>query len=363
MITERTHYFAKPGLAEAVLAIRRQANAVRRELGLASGRIYTRGAADGTGVPDVIWECDFPDEAAQAADLSARARSEAFAAIRAEMTRHLSRFERHVMRRDTERLANGMGPVDLTDVPIVPRKVTFPSAGRDLVGYLFLPPGEGPFPLMITNHGSGIDKGTFDVSRPGGAALLMSWGIASFLPHRRGYGDSPGAAWREEVTAEFGTEDYDRQLVARLDAESDDVIAALAAVADLPEVMADHIGVMGSSFGGTNTLFAAAKCARFTCAIDFAGAAMNWDRTPALRAHMTAALGRVRMPIFLIQAANDYSVRPTRELPASVSDRQRVVWSKIYPAFGINPMEGHLFESRGATLWAADVHRFLERFL
>ena len=42
---------------------------------------------------------------------------------------------------------------------------------------------------------------------------------------------------------------------------------------------------MGSSFGGINTLFAAAKTDRFRCAVEFAGAAMNWDRTPALRAH------------------------------------------------------------------------------
>ena len=64
----------------------------------------------------------------------------------------------------------------------------------------------------------------------------MSWGIASLLPHRRGYGASEGPAWREEVPARFGTEDYDRQLAARLDRESDDVLAALDVVAALPEI-------------------------------------------------------------------------------------------------------------------------------
>jgi len=91
------------------------------------------------------------------------------------------------------------------------------------------------------------------------AAMLASWGIASFLPHRRGYGNSPGPAWREDVPATPGTKDYDDQLFARLDAESDDVIAALAHVSALPQVKPDHIGVMGSSFGGTNTLFAASN--------------------------------------------------------------------------------------------------------
>src|SRR5207302_4854544 len=141
--------------------------------------------------------------------------------------------------------------------------------------------------------------------------LLMSWGIASFLPHRRGYGNSPGRAWREDVAAEPGTPDYDRQLAARLDAESDDVIAALAFVAALPDIRADHVGVMGSSFGGVNTLLAAAKTDRFRCAVEFAGAAMNWEKAPSLREKMLAAARSAKPPIFFIQAANDYSVAPT----------------------------------------------------
>jgi hypothetical protein len=39
------------------------------------------------------------------------------------------------------------------------------------------------------------------------------------------------------------------------------------------------------------------------------------------------------------------------------------VWSKIFPAFGVTPLEGHLLESQGAILWSADVRRFLERHL
>ena len=61
--------------------------------------------------------------------------------------------------------------------------------------------------------------------RPSVAATLLSWGIASFLPQRRGYGNSPGPAWRQDVTAPHGSDDYDAQLVRRLDRESDDVLA------------------------------------------------------------------------------------------------------------------------------------------
>lgn len=363
MIVERTLYYAKPGLADEVLAIRRRAGAIRVAIGLPAGEIFARVGAAEAEEPDVIWECAFLDRAAQEADLAARGASADFTAIRAEVSARLARFSRHVLERDRAGLANGVRSLELDDHPILPREITFRSGAHQLKGYLHLPPGPGPFPCMITNHGSTIQKGTLDVSRPGTAALLMSWGIVSFLPHRHGYGNSPGPAWRDEASAEFGTPDYDWQVTARLDRESDDVIAALDCVSALPEIRADHIGVMGSSFGGINTLLAAAKTDRFRCAVEFAGAAMNWDRAPGLREHLTKAARRVTAPIFFIQAANDFSIRPTRELAGALEGTGKIVWSKIYPAFGINPEEGHLLESRGHTLWGNDVRVFLEQYL
>ena len=163
----------------------------------------------------------------------------------------------------------------LTGMPIAAREIPLRSGPHLLHGYLILPPGEPPFPCMMLAHGSGIDRGTLDVSRPGAASFLAGLGIASFLVHRHGYGNSEGPGWREEVTAPHGSELYDAQLTARLDRESDDALAALDVLAAMAEIRADHIGMMGSSFGGVNTLLATAKTQRFRCAIEFAGAAMN----------------------------------------------------------------------------------------
>jgi dienelactone hydrolase len=362
-VIERTHYFARPGHAAEVLATRRRASRVRIAEGLPGGEIFVRGQGGDGSEADVTWQCAFPDAAAQEADLAARAASAAFEAVRATMRTHLARFERHVFHAVDNDLPSRMRPTPITDHPIRPRSIAFVNDGYALRGWLHLPPGEGPFPCVITNHGSGIAQGTEDVSRPGTASLLMSWGIASFLPHRRGYGESEGPAWRADVPSPSGTPAYDAELSRRLDAESDDILAALDVVAALPEIDAAHVGVMGSSFGGTTTLLAAAKTDRFTCAIDFAGAAMNWDRAPALRALMTEAALRLTTPLFLVQAANDYSIRPTRELAAALNGSLVTFQSRIYPDFGVNHHEGHLLESRGPTIWAKDVRRFLERYL
>lgn len=362
-LIERTHYYAHPGQAEAVLATRRRACAVRLSIGLPAGEILAKHPGGDDSEPDIVWICGFPTAAAHAADLAARAASPAFEAVRATMRSHIARFERQVFQPVPLGLPSGLRDTEIDGHPIAPREIAFTSGPYALKGWLHLPPGPGPFPCLITNHGSGIDRGTLDVSRPGTAALLMSWGIASFLPHRRGYGSSAGPAWREEVSAQYGTPDYDAQLATRLDAESDDIIAALAVVAALPEIDASHIGVLGSSFGGTTTLLAAAKTNHFTCAIDFAGAAMNWDRTPGLRKLMTDAAHRLTMPVFFAQAANDYSIRPTQELAQSLAGTGKIVTSRIFPTFGVNPNEGHLLESRGPTIWAADIRHFLEQYL
>jgi dienelactone hydrolase len=363
MIVERTEYYAKPGLADQVLAIRRRACAVRRGIGLQHGRIFVRRPDSDPEGPDVTWEGEFATPEEHKADLAARAASPDFEAVRKEMSASIARFKRHFVERDDAPIANGMRSIDLRGVPYTPQELTVTSAGRELKGYLYVPPGQGPFPCLVLNHGSTIEKGTLDVARPGTSGVLMSWGVASFLLHRHGYGNSPGPAWREDASAPFGTPEYDAQVSARLDRESNDVLAALAMLKTLPEIRSDHIGVMGSSFGGTNTLLAASKSADFRCAIDFAGAAMNWERTPALRALMKNAARKLSQPIFLIQAENDYSVAPTQELSVLLKETGHVMESKIYPAFGVNPHEGHLLESRGAEIWGADVRRFLERYL
>jgi len=360
MLTERTEYWAKDGKSAEVLDTRRKANAVRLALGLRAGTIRTAHAGGG---PDVSWQCSFVDEAEHARDRAARDTSPEFEAVRETMGGLIDRFERIVEADVPSLVGAGFADVALDGVPVVPREVTFPSGDLMLTGYLYLPPGGGPFPCMITNHGSTIHQGTDDVCRPGTAALLMSLDIASFLPHRHGYGNSPGPGWLDEVTADFATPAYDAQLAPRLDRESDDVLAALDWLTGQPEIAAGRIGVMGSSFGGTNTLLAAAKADRFRCAVEFAGAAINWDHTPGLRALMLQRARQVRCPIYFIQAATDYSTRPTIELAAAARSAGITVEERIFPPWGITYDEGHVFERNGPHVWGGEVRRFLERWL
>lgn len=359
MLVERTHYYAKPGRAAEVLATRRRASEIRVALGLPPGRILAK-ADPGSEGPDVTWECGFRDATAHARDLEARGRSPEFAAVRARMTALIDRFERLVLVEDDAASAEA-GPDAAR--PVVPAEVRVATDGRALAAYLYVPPGPGPFPGLVLSHGSSIHPGSSDFCRPGTAAVLTAWGYAVLLPHRRGYGNSEGPTWRQEVTAEFGTVEYDRALAARLGREAEDVVAAVDWLASRPEVAADRLGLIGSSFGGVMSLLAAARCPRLRCAVDFAGAAMNWERTPTLRATMLEAARQVAVPVALVQAENDYSAAPTRELAAELRRHGKLHAARVFPAFGLTADEGHLFFQNGASIWGPWVRAFLDRWL
>jgi dienelactone hydrolase len=356
MLVERTHYYAQTGRTADVLATRRRASEIRVALGLAHGRILTK-ADPGAAGPDVTWECTFPDPAAHAADLATRDQSAEFGAVRAQMGALITRFERLVL------LEQGAADESAAERPVVPAEVRIPTGERMLAGYLFLPAGAGTFLGLVLNHGSTIHPGTSDVCRPGTAAVLTGWGYAVLLPHRRGYGNSEGPTWRQDVPAEFGTAEYDRALALRLLREAEDVVAALDWLRTRPEVDGDRVGLIGSSFGGVMSVLAAARRPAVRCAVDFAGAAMNWERTPTLRRTMFDAARQLAMPVCLVQAENDYSTAPTRELAAELARHGKAHQARVFPSFGLTADEGHLFFQNGAPIWGPFVQAFLSRWM
>ena len=93
MIVSFNFYYARPGVADAVLAQRLRASDVRVRIGLPYGRVMRR-TAGGEALPDVIWEQEFDAVEEHNADMAARAASAEFEAIRAGMRPLLRRFER-----------------------------------------------------------------------------------------------------------------------------------------------------------------------------------------------------------------------------------------------------------------------------
>jgi len=88
---------------------------------------------------------------------------------------------------------------------------------------------------------------------------------------------------------------------------------------------------------------------------------MSWERNTALQDRLIRAIDLAKVPVFLIQAENDYSVGPSHALTKEADKKKKDFQSKIYPAFGKSHQDGHWgFCSTATEVWGADVLAFLE---
>ena len=244
-----------------------------------------------------------------------------------------------------------------------PQEVEFSGGTGILKGYLFFPPGNGPFPCVIDNHGSATPPGTTDLSHPQTAALFLSWGCAYLFPHRAGYGNSPGTPVGEEVPAPRGTPEHDDQMSERLKRENEDVIAALNFAIGLDKVDASRIIVMGSSLGGIHTLLALEADPRWRCGLDFSGGASQWAQHPKIKQLLLNAATNLTQPVCLIQPENDFNTAPTREIATLLEQRGHPHNAKVFPSWGNAGPEAHRFCAAGQQIWGPSVKSFLERYL
>ncbi|MET9067227.1 S9 family peptidase [Streptosporangium sandarakinum] len=139
------------------------------------------------------------------------------------------------------RLADFSGP--LAGVRPLQEITAVAPDGYPVHGWLVLPEGEGPHPVLLNVHGGPFYHhgwGFFDETQ-----VYAGAGYAVVLPNPRGSGGY-GQAHGQAVVGAFGTVDVD------------DVLALLDTALERPECDAGRVGVMGGSYGGFMTSWLAA---------------------------------------------------------------------------------------------------------
>jgi len=235
------------------------------------------------------------------------------------------------------------------------QEVTFPSGKLMLHGFLYTPPGNGPFPAILYNHGSERQPGW----KPELGQLFSSRGYVFFLPHRRSHGRSPNDSFVDSL--------YDRGaagVVALHEVHLEDQLAALSYLKQLSHVDPNRVAVAGCSYGGIQTVLAVEANADqklgLRAAIDFAGGAMSW-RSHSLRNRMISAVRKATIPVMFVQAENDYDLDPSRTLANELERLGKPHKLLIFPPYGTTREDGHgRFCSQGGEVWRAEVFSFLD---
>ncbi len=238
-------------------------------------------------------------------------------------------------------------------------EVFYPSANLRIQAYLYKPDGDGPFPVVIYNHGSRDGRERASVPFQYVGKMLTRAGYAVLVPERRGYGKSDGSTWREEV----GSDQY--RLITRLQAETDDVLAAVEYLRTVRFADTSRMGVMGWSFGGIVTMLAASRSTAFLAAVDQAGGALSWDGNAHLRSALVAAAEKAATPTLFMVAKNDRTTSSITTLAEIFRKRgvphRMVIYEPFTPAQGTRvAAPGHaVFSAQGTSVWESDVVQFL----
>jgi len=258
---------------------------------------------------------------------------------------------------------------------IVPETVVVPSGKLRLKAYLWKPTGPGPFPTVLFNHGSGGADAGHTAGLPMTEAaeklapLFLKHGYAFLYLFRRGQGLSADQgpfmqdSLRQEEAAKSKEARQHLQFTLATTDHLDDVLAGLSFLKTAPAIDAKRIAIVGHSFGGQVTLLAAERDNTLRAAVTFAAAAGSWQRSAELRQRLEAAVEKTTAPIMLIQAANDYSTAPSKDLADELRRLHKSFGLKIYPPVGQTSDEGHNFLYLGIPQWEYDVFGFLDEHL
>ena len=251
---------------------------------------------------------------------------------------------------------------------LVVEEFRVPVRGYSLAVTVVRPRGNGPYGVVVLNHGVGPTlesrrRESSAVFMPTAAALAQR-GYAVVMPLRRGFGET-GGEFAENPGA-CSHPDFRRGEAAA----AADVLAAYAFAQKLPYADASRMILAGQSAGGVVSLYAASQSPPgLRAVLAFAagrGADPYHPGAPCAAAGVAAVfeqMGRsVKVPVLLYYAQNDLFFGPatSRARYARFEAGGGAAEFVLQPAFQAN---GHFVFSdpAGVSQWLPQVEDFLRR--
>lgn len=221
---------------------------------------------------------------------------------------------------------------------------------------IFMPPGEGPFPLLVLNHGKSLgdprsqERARFlAISRE-----FVKRGYAVVIPMRTGFGNSSG---------EYVEQHCD--MTANGQIQADDLHDVLAYAARQPWADPDRILIGGQSYGGLTAMaFATHDFPGVKGALNFAGGlrtpGCSWQ-TSLVRAFGTYG-GQTRIPSLWFYGEND------SYFDHALASRMHQAYTKAggnatLVQFGAFKHDAHAMSGSrdGVRIWLPETEKFLRK--
>jgi carboxymethylenebutenolidase len=254
----------------------------------------------------------------------------------------------------------------------VPDTVSIQSGNFTLRALLWRPPGHGPFATVIFALGSYPDSDRLhdpikDASVLG--PLFASRGYLFLVIFRRGVGLSRGqglngADLMENAYKQHGQDARNAVQIQQLETDQlQDMQSGLQYLRDRPDVDIQRMGIIGHSFGASLSIMVAENDPGLKAVVVFSAAGYSWNLSPKLRMRLISAVKRIKAPIMIIHAKNDYSTIPGYALDSVMNQLKNTHLLKIYPEFGNSVNQAHNLIFLDPSIWEADVFGFLQKNL
>lgn len=236
----------------------------------------------------------------------------------------------------------------------IPKRGTFSNI--ELETTVFKPPGDGPFPLAVINHGKAAGNPVFQArARYSYAAReLVKRGFAVVIPMREGFSKSGGSY------ISGGCNVASNGLL-----QAEDVVATLDYMTAQSYIDPKHIVVMGQSHGGFTTMaFGTLVYSGVRALVNFAGG-LRQDQCPGWEGTLARAFGKfgaaAQYPSLWFYGDNDSYWSPwlyqqMHKSYTTAGGKARLI------AFGIysnGDAHGMFSQRQGLPIWLPEVERFL----
>ena len=235
-----------------------------------------------------------------------------------------------------------------------------------LLGYLYRPAGNGPFPAILFQHGNHKSLTTLSPSLYQPLAdFFTSRGYLVFIPDRQILAIDKtqySAALQAKLdTAPDAPATRDAQMVERMEIIGRDVVASVRWLIQQPDVNTNRVAMIGWFSGAVQALLAAPKDLPIRSYVSFSPGVTTWKEGISYQKMLVDAVRKAKAPIFLVFTENNQSLTPAEVLGREVMAKGKVNRSKIFPAYGKQGEYGRLFLENGEAIWGSDVLSFLEQ--
>ncbi|MBV8651306.1 MAG: hypothetical protein JO255_07550 [Alphaproteobacteria bacterium] len=234
--------------------------------------------------------------------------------------------------------------------------------GRRLVTWVMRPPGEGPFPVLVWNHGSRIppvswfgwdrtQDPTIDFTTPCSPEVTQDKWMMVY-PEGRGYGGSDGPLLAPRLSNVHEVLEFLRWRAA-------DANAATRLIQLRPDARKHCTAIGGTSHGGVTALFAAAQAPELYRTVVIQATGVCYFQPCGLDA-LESAANKIKVPLLIQHFVTDTRVPITvsRSIAHWGAMGNKGVTLKEYP--GVPGEEGHEVNAIGNhAQWIDDYRQSL----